>query len=186
MVVITGVTGSLTVIAVNGWMNHPSGFRLVNGRAVDVHPFSALFGNSYFWHELVHMYLAGYIVTGFVLASVYAWGALRGRFDRYERTALAIPLAAAAIAAPVQVVVGDWVARDVASQQPAKLAAIEGLQETTKGAPVHLLGWYDGQRGAVRDRDSAPALVPRRRTTRTRPCRGSTRCRSRTARRCGP
>jgi cytochrome bd ubiquinol oxidase subunit I len=145
VVVITGVTGSLTVIAVNGWMNHPTGFRLVDGRAVDVHPFSALFGNSYFWHELVHMYLAGYIVTGFVLASVYAWGALRGNWGRYERTALAIPLAAAAIAAPVQVVVGDWVARDVAKQQPAKLAAIEGLADTTKGAPVHVLGWFDGE-----------------------------------------
>ena len=145
VVVITGITGSLTVIAVNGWMNHPTGFKLVDGRAVDVHPFSALFGNSYFWHELVHMYLAGYIVTGFVLASVYAWGMLRGRWDRYQRTALAIPLAAAAIAAPVQIVVGDWVARDVATRQPPKLAAIEGLAETTTGAPVHLLGWYDGE-----------------------------------------
>ena len=145
VVVITGITGSLTVLAVNGWMNHPTGFRLVDGRAVDVHPWSALFGNSYFWHELVHMYLAGYIVTGFVLASVYAWGALRGRWGRYERTALAIPLAAAAIAAPVQMIVGDWVARDVTERQPTKLAALEGLAETTKGAPIHILGWFDGE-----------------------------------------
>src|ERR1700686_3207074 len=41
-IVISGVSGSLMVIAVNGWMNHPSGFRLVKGRAVDVHPFKAL------------------------------------------------------------------------------------------------------------------------------------------------
>jgi cytochrome d ubiquinol oxidase subunit I len=143
-VVITGVTGSLMVLAVNGWMNHPTGFRLEDGRAVDVHPWSALFGNSYFWHEFVHMYLAGFIVTGFVVAGVYAWGALRGRFGRYERAALTIPLAAAALAAPVQVIVGDWVARDVANKQPAKLAAIEGLGRTTEGAPVHLLGWFDG------------------------------------------
>ena len=51
--------GSLMVIAVNGWMNHPTGFVLQDGRAVDVHPFEALFDNGYFWHELVHMYLAG-------------------------------------------------------------------------------------------------------------------------------
>ena len=145
VVVITGITGSLMVIAVNGFMNHPSGFTLRDGRAVDVHPWSALFGNSYFWHELVHMYLAAYIVVGFVLASVYAWGALRGRWGRYERTALAIPLAAAALAAPVQMIVGDWVARDVANKQPVKLAAAEGLAKTTKGAPVHILGWYDGR-----------------------------------------
>src|SRR5262245_4088688 len=145
VVVITGFTGSMTVLAVNGWMNHPTGFDLVDGEAVNVHPWSALFGNSYFWHEVVHMYLAGYIVTGFVLAAIYAWGALRGSWGRYEKTALAIPLAAAAIASPIQVVVGDWVARDVADKQPVKLAAIEGLGETTDGAPLHLLGWFDGQ-----------------------------------------
>lgn len=54
-VVVAGITGSLTVIAVNAWMNNPGGFRLEAGRAVDVQPWSALFGNSYLWHELVHM-----------------------------------------------------------------------------------------------------------------------------------
>src|SRR5215212_5232120 len=53
--VITGLTGSWMVIAVNAWMNHPSGFALRGGRAVDVDPVDALFGNSYLWHELVHM-----------------------------------------------------------------------------------------------------------------------------------
>ena len=71
-VVIAGFSGSLMVISVNGWMNHPSGFRLEDGRAVDVEPFEALFGNSYFWHEMVHMYLAAFLVAGFVTASVYA------------------------------------------------------------------------------------------------------------------
>jgi cytochrome d ubiquinol oxidase subunit I len=143
-IVITGFTGSLMVISVNGWMNHPGGFRLENGRVVDVHPFAALFENAYFWHELVHMYLAGFIVAGFVTASPYAVGWLRGRRSRYERIALVIPLTAAALAAPVQVVVGDWAARDVARTQPVKLAALEGLATTTKGAPAHVLGWYDG------------------------------------------
>jgi cytochrome d ubiquinol oxidase subunit I len=157
VVVITGVAGSLMVIAVNGWMNHPSGFRLVDGRAVDVHPWSALFDNAYFWHEIVHMYLAGYIVMGFAIAACYAWGALRGAWGRYEKTALAIPLAAAAVAAPMQVVVGDWVARDVTDKQPVKLAAIEGLGRTTTGASVHVLGWFDGDE--VRYGISIPRLL---------------------------
>src|ERR671937_1348445 len=67
-IALAGFTGSLMVISVNGWMNHPSGFRLSQGKAVDLHPFKALFANSYFWHELIHMYVAGYIVTGFLLA----------------------------------------------------------------------------------------------------------------------
>ncbi|MEA2211349.1 MAG: cytochrome bd ubiquinol oxidase subunit [Solirubrobacteraceae bacterium] len=145
-VVVAGFTGSLTVIAVNAWMNHPSGFRLQGGRPVDIDPLAALFGNSYLWHELIHMYIAGYIVVGFLLASWYALGRLRGRWGRYERTALIIPLTVAALAAPVQVLVGDWAARDVATTQPVKLAAIEGLAHTTRGASEHVLGWYtDGQ-----------------------------------------
>src|SRR3989440_5373446 len=145
-VAIAGITGSLTVISVNGWMNHPSGFQLQGGKAVDVHPVQALFGNSYFWHELVHMYLAGYMVTGFLVAAGYAVGRLRGRWGRYERTALAIPLTVAALCAPVQVLVGDWNGREVARAQPTKLAAFEGLGHTRRGAPVHLLGWYKGGR----------------------------------------
>jgi cytochrome bd ubiquinol oxidase subunit I len=97
-IVITGVTGSLMVIAVNAWMNDPGGFSLRQGEVVDVHPLPALFGDSYLWHELIHMYVAGYIVSGFVVAGCYAFGRLRGRWGRYERTALAIPLTVAALA----------------------------------------------------------------------------------------
>jgi cytochrome d ubiquinol oxidase subunit I len=142
-IIFAGFAGSLMVISVNGWMNHPGGFTLQDGHAVDVHPFKALFANSYFWHELVHMYLAGYIVAGFVTASVYACALMRGRASRYNRVALIIPLTAAALAAPAQVVVGDWAAHDVANKQPVKLAALEGLPKTTKGAPEHILGWYE-------------------------------------------
>jgi cytochrome bd ubiquinol oxidase subunit I len=145
-IVITGFTGSLMVISVNAWMNHPGGFRLRDGEVIDVNPWKALFANSYLWHELIHMYIAGYIVSGFILAGVYAFGRLRGRWGRYERTALAIPLTVAALAAPVQVLVGDWAAREVASTQPTKLAAFEGLYETRRGAPEHLLGWYTDDR----------------------------------------
>jgi cytochrome d ubiquinol oxidase subunit I len=142
-VVIAGITGSTFVIAVNAWMNHPSGFRLQHGRAVDVHPWAALFGNSFLWQELVHMYLGAYMVVGFLVAGWYALCRLRGRFGRYERAALLIPLAAAALVSPVEVIVGDWAAREVSKDQPIKLAAMEGLGRTTKGAPEHLLGWYE-------------------------------------------
>jgi len=113
---------------------------------VDVHPLSALFANGYVWHEVVHMYIAAYMVTGFVVAGAYAVGKLRGRWGRYERIALAVPLAAATLASVTQVFVGDWNGRDVAASQPTKLAAFEGLGHTTKGASVHILGWYSNGR----------------------------------------
>jgi cytochrome bd ubiquinol oxidase subunit I len=145
-VAVAGIAGSFFVITVDAWMQQPGGFALREGRAVDVEPWSALFGNAYVWHLWVHMYFAAYVVVGFVVAGTYAWGFLRGRSGRYERTALAIALAAATIATPLQLVIGDWAAREVAAHQPVKLAAMEGLAATTTGAPLHVLGWFDGQR----------------------------------------
>jgi cytochrome bd ubiquinol oxidase subunit I len=84
-IVITGFVGSMMVIAVNSWMNNPTGFSIENGLVTDVRPLAALF-NDNLWHELVHMYLAGYVVSGFVVAGVYAWAWRSGRRDRYHRT----------------------------------------------------------------------------------------------------
>jgi cytochrome d ubiquinol oxidase subunit I len=156
-IVIAGVTGSLRVISVNGWMNHPEGFRLVHGRAVDVHPVRALFLNSNFWHELVHMYVAGYMVTGFLVAACYALRRLRGSFGTYERTALAISLSIAVVASIVQAPVGDWAGRVVAQNQPIKLAAFEGVGHTEHGADEHLLGYYE--HGRVRFGIPVPDLL---------------------------
>src|SRR5687768_1012505 len=158
-VIVAGFSGSLMVISVNGWMNHPSGFRLEDGRAVDVEPFDALFGNAYFWHEMVHMYLAAFLVAGFLTASVYAVSALRGRSDRYVRVAMAVPLVMAAVVAPAQVLVGDWAAREVAEHQPTKLAAFEGLGRTKAGASLHVGGWYDEGANEVRYGVELPKLL---------------------------
>jgi cytochrome d ubiquinol oxidase subunit I len=141
-IVITGFTGSFMVIGVNGWMNHPEGFDVVNGRVTDPQPWAALF-NDHLWHELMHMYLAGYLVAGFIVAGVYATAWLRGRRDKYHRTALIVTLSFAALAAPMQVVVGDWAGRTVAENQPIKLATFEGLPKTEKGAPFTMLGYFD-------------------------------------------
>ena len=148
-IVITGFAGSLMVISVNGWMNNPVGFTLRHGTVSHVRPFAALF-NDNFWHELVHMYVAGYVVAGFVVAGVYARAWLRGRRDRYHRTALVVALSVAALATPVQLLVGDWAARTVAERQPTKLAALEGLGRTTKGAAIHFAGIYEGKTGDVK------------------------------------
>ena len=121
------------------------------------------------------MYIAGYMVTGFLVAGAYAFGRLRGRWGRYERMALTIPLTIACLAAPVQVLVGDWVARDVAVEQPIKLAAIEGLYKTTRGASEHVLGWYTDARSST----GSPSPTCSRcwpSTAGTRRSRGWTRC----------
>ena len=141
-IIVTGIAGSFFVISVNGWMNKPEGFDIRGGEVVNVRPWEALF-NDNFWHEFVHMYLAGTIVAGFIVAAVYATGWLRGNRDRWHRVGLVVALTFAALTAPAQLLVGDWAARTVAKNQPTKLAVLEGLRPTEEGAPLHILGIYE-------------------------------------------
>jgi len=137
-----GIVGSSSVISVNGWMNNPEGFDVTaNGDVTNVRPLAALF-NGHLWHEMVHMYMAGFIVASALVAMVYATAWLRGRRDAYHRVGLVVPLAVLCLAAPAQVVIGDWAARTVAASQPAKLAAMEGLHRTTRGAGLTVGGVY--------------------------------------------
>ncbi len=106
-------------------MNEPSGFTLnAAGEVVDVDPWGVIF-NDAMPLMAAHMIVAAYVVGGFMIASVYAVGMLRGRRDRYHRLGLLIPLTVACIAVPIQMVVGDSLARWVYDNQPMKFAAIE-------------------------------------------------------------
>jgi cytochrome bd ubiquinol oxidase subunit I len=98
------------------------------------------------WPQTTHMILAAYLVTGFGVASVYAVALLRARRDRYHRLGFLVPFVFAAALTPVQIGVGDWAAHFVADNQPVKLAAMERVFETERGAPLHLGGIeVDGQ-----------------------------------------
>ncbi|GAA3392459.1 cytochrome ubiquinol oxidase subunit I [Cryptosporangium minutisporangium] len=140
-VVLSGIGGTSSVVAANAWMNQPDGFTMRNGEVVDVRPMDVLL-NDAFGYEALHMLLAAYMVAGFTVAGVYAVGMLRGRRDRYHRLGLLIPLTVAAIATPMQIVVGDVAAREVFHNEPAKFAAIEALYETDTHVPEVLGGYY--------------------------------------------
>ncbi|HEX2102863.1 MAG TPA: cytochrome ubiquinol oxidase subunit I [Solirubrobacteraceae bacterium] len=157
-IVLTGFTGSFWVLGVNAWMNDPTGFGVVDGRVVDPKPWEALLPPN-LGHELTHMYLAGYMVAGFVVAGVYATAWLRGRRDLHHRAGLVVALSFAAFAAGAQGLVGDWAGRRVAVSQPTKLAAFEGLQRTQNGAPFTIGGYYDADRGEVRYGIEIPKLL---------------------------
>ena len=104
-----------------------------------------------------HMVIAAYVVGGFLVASVYAVGMLRGRRDRYHRLGFLIPFTVAAIAIPIQMGVGDSLARWVYNNQPVKFAAIELVPETASDVPETLLGHLndDGTVSAAGSRSRA-------------------------------
>lgn len=137
--VVAGALGALSVVSANSWMNQPSGFVLRDGRIVSVNAWSVIF-NAAVPYEVPHMVLAAYMVVGFTVAGVYAAGMLRGRRDRYHRLGFGISFATGAIAAPIQVIVGDIAARQVAAQQPAKFAAMELVEQTG----THVTEWLGG------------------------------------------
>jgi cytochrome d ubiquinol oxidase subunit I len=149
-IVIAGLGGAFSVVAVNAWMNQPQGFTLVNGEVTDVEPLKVIF-NPAVPYEVPHMILAAYLVTGFLVASVYAVGMLRGRRDRHHRLGLLIPLTVAAIATPLQFAVGDTATRAIADDQPVKFAAMECVQETHRDVTEYIGGicTEDGVEGAI-------------------------------------
>jgi cytochrome d ubiquinol oxidase subunit I len=138
-VVLSGIGGTLSVVAANSWMNSPGGITVRDGKVVDVDVWQVFFNDS-FWYEAIHMLLAAYVVAGFTVAGVYAVGMLRGRRDRYHRMGLLIPLTVGAVAIPLQIVMGDVIARYVFDSEPAKFAAIEALPHTRTHAPETLGG----------------------------------------------
>jgi cytochrome d ubiquinol oxidase subunit I len=151
-VALAGLGGTFSVIAANAWMNQPGGYVLgPDGRVASVRPLEVVF-NGATWYEVPHMLLAAYLVTGFLLASTYAAGLRRGHADRYVRLGFLIPFVVAAVAAPVQVAVGDVAARAVFEDQPAKFAAMELVTRTGPNQPVTVGGVLVGDEvvGGVR------------------------------------
>lgn len=139
-IVLASILGSISVVAANAWMNSPSGFTLNDaGQIVEVDPIDVIF-NDAMPLMAAHMVIAAYVVGGFLIASVYAVGMLRGRRDRYHRLGFLIPFTVAAVAIPIQMGVGDSLARWVYNNQPVKFAAIELVPETSSDVPETLLG----------------------------------------------
>jgi cytochrome d ubiquinol oxidase subunit I len=138
-VTLAGLGGTASVVAANGWMNQPGGITLRGGQVVDIDPWRVFF-NGAFWYEALHMFLAAYVVAGFVVAGVYAAGMLKGRRDPYHRLGFLIAFTTAAVAIPLQILVGDVAAREVFAREPVKFAAIEVLPNTSARVPEVLGG----------------------------------------------
>lgn len=136
---VTGIIGAYCVLAVNAWMNAPTGFRLVDGEVTDVQPWAVLF-NQHAFLQFAHMWVGAYMLTGFCVAGVYAVGMLRGRRDAHHRLGFLVPFVFASIAAVTQPFVGHVLGFGLDERQPAKLAAFELAETTESPSPLRLGG----------------------------------------------
>ena len=137
---LVSLLGAFGILSANAWMNTPQGFTLDaagNPTAVKVGEvlFNPMLGPQY-WHFIA----AAYMTAGFMVASVYAVGWLRGRRDRYHRLGFLVPFTVAAIVTPLQIGIGDTIARSVYQKQPAKFATIEIVWTTGPDQPEYLYG----------------------------------------------
>ncbi len=134
------LVGAFSILSVNAWMNTPQGFTLDSqGNPTNVDISQVIF-TPILAPQYLHMIGAAYMTAGFLVASVYAVGWLRGRRDRYHRLGFLVPFTVAAIVTPAQFVIGDSLARAVYQHQPVKFAATEIVWTTGSDQPEYLYG----------------------------------------------
>ena len=141
--VAAGTTASaFWIIALNSWMHTPAGFEMVDGQAVVTSWFEVIFNPS-FPYRMTHMMLASGLTVAFLLAGISAYRWLKNDRGSDVWVALKTGITVAAVLIPVQIVVGDMHGVNTLHHQPAKIAAMEGIWKTEKGASAVLIGLPD-------------------------------------------
>ncbi|MEQ1648521.1 MAG: cytochrome ubiquinol oxidase subunit I [Hyphomicrobiaceae bacterium] len=140
MVALGTLMSAFWILSVNSWMQTPAGFGVNDkGQFIPVDWWAIVFNPS-FPYRLVHMVLAAYLTTAFVVGAVGAWHLLKNKTDAQARSMFSMALWMAAIVTPMQIVAGDIHGLNTLQYQPMKVAAMEGHYETRKGAPLILFG----------------------------------------------
>jgi cytochrome d ubiquinol oxidase subunit I len=141
--VAAGTTASaFWILALNSWMHTPAGFEMINGQAHVTSWIQVIFNPS-FPYRMAHMLIASGLTVAFLLAGLSAYRWLLGDKGATVQASLRTGLYVAALLIPVQIVVGDLHGLNTLQHQPAKLAAMEGIWETQKGAPAVLFALPD-------------------------------------------
>ena len=146
------------ILSVNSWMQTPAGYAINEvGQFVPADWWAVIFNPS-FPYRLVHMVLAAYLTTAFVVGGVGAWHLIKEPRDRGARIMFSMAMWMALIIAPVQIIAGDLHGLNTFEHQPAKIAAMEGHYETRRGAPLILFGLPDDEAETVRYAIEIPNL----------------------------
>jgi len=130
------------ILALNSWMQTPAGYEVIDG-VYHVKSWLEVIFNPSFPYRLAHMLLASSLTCAFLLVGLSAWQTLRGVAQRSAPKVMRVGLTLAALAIPVQIFVGDQHGLNTLEHQPAKIAAMEGVWDTERGAPLLLFALPD-------------------------------------------
>ena len=159
LMVAAGTLISATwILAVNSWMQTPAGYSInAKGQFVPEDWFAIIFSPS-FPYRFVHMVLAAYLTTAFVVGGIGAWHLLKDNKSPAARKMFSMAMWMAAIVAPLQIVAGDIHGLNTLEYQPAKIAAMEGDYETENGSALILFGIPDDKAEITRYQIAIPKL----------------------------
>lgn len=144
-VVAVGTTlSAFWILSLNSWMQTPAGFVFENGEMIASSWMQVIFNPS-FPYRFLHMMVASLLTASFLVAGVSAWRVLRKVDGPATKKVLRVAIISAAILTPTQILIGDLHGLNTLKHQPAKVAAMEGVWETQKGAPLTLFGFTDEQ-----------------------------------------
>lgn len=146
MVCLGAHFSAIWIVVANSWMQTPAGYHIVQtplGPRAEITDFWAMVFNPSSMERLFHVLCGCWQAGAFLVVSVAAWYLLKGRHVDFARASMRVGLAVGLVAAVLSLVSGHESAQGVARNQPAKLAAFEGLYETTPRAPLVLFGWVD-------------------------------------------
>ncbi|MDA8307755.1 MAG: cytochrome ubiquinol oxidase subunit I [Deltaproteobacteria bacterium] len=136
---------AIWILIANSWMQNPVGYVIKNGRA-QLYSLTAVITQPFAWYTIAHTISAAYILASFFVMGVSAWHLLKKNEISFFKKSFRIAVTFALIFTIVEVVQGDMHAGEVAKYQPAKLAAMESLWNTTKSAPEYLFAIPDPAR----------------------------------------
>ena len=143
MVALGTLLSAFWILSANSWMQTPAGYAInAVGQFTPADWWAVIFNPS-FPYRLVHMVLAAYLTTAFVVGAVGAFHLLRDRHNAGARVMFSMAMWMAALVAPMQIVAGDLHGLNTLEHQPAKIAAMEGHFDTRRGQPLVLVGWPD-------------------------------------------
>ena len=146
------------ILSLNSWMQTPAGYEIVFGKFYAKDWLAVLFNPS-FPYRFTHVLLASTLTASFLIAGLCAWQLLKGSATAGTHKAMRAAIAAAAVAMPLQFLAGDAHGLNTLEHQPAKIAAIEGIWQTEKGAPLTLFGWPDEKQGKTLYAVQVPKLA---------------------------
>ena len=130
------------ILALNSWMQTPVGFQMVNGKAMATDWWHIIFNPS-MPYRVLHVLIASGITAAFLIIGISAYRWKRGDHAPSVKSSLKVGMYLAAILTPIQIFIGDLHGLNTLKHQPAKVAAMEALWETKKGAPLILFAWPD-------------------------------------------